>query len=111
MDIQPNKICLLKNVAEISLTVFPTITLTKLQKDNVIDDIRNTIYLKYNARKVNFGEEINYDDLFTNILTANNLIKNISLNQIQYYTYAMYYSNGETYNDNGIEIKLQNKWR
>ena len=111
VDIESEKICLLKNVAEISLTVFPTITLTKIQKENVINDIKNSIYVKYNARKLNFGEEINYDDLFTNILTSNNLIKNISLNQIQYYTYALYHSEGETATISGTTIKLQDKWR
>ena len=47
----------------------------------------------------------------------NNLIKNISLNQIQYYTYALYYSQGEHLIVNehieGAEqdITLQDKWR
>lgn len=94
-DIEPNKMCLIKNVAEIKLTVFPTIKLTTIQKENVINSIRNQIYNLYNARKLNFGEEINYDDLFTDILTSSNLIKNISLNQIMYYTYALYYSDDE----------------
>lgn len=94
-DILKNRICLLKNVAEISMMVFPNVQLTELQKRDVIDSIKNTIYLKYNARKVNFGEEIDYDTLFSNILTSSPLIKNISLNQIQYYTYALYYSEDE----------------
>lgn len=111
LDIEPNKICLLKNIAEVSMIVFPTISLTEIQKKNVINDIRNQIYLKYNARKVDFGEQINYEDLFTNIITSNNLIKNISLNQIQYYTYVMYYSNEESGNIYGQDFILQNKWR
>ena len=116
-DIEANKICLLKNVAEISLTVFPTISLTTLQKENLISDIKNQIYMKYNARQIKFGQEINYDDLFTNLLTSNNLIKNISLNQIQYYTYALYYSQGEhlivnEYKEGAEQnITLQDKWR
>ena len=115
-NIEPNKICLLKNVAEISLTVFPKISLTTLQKKDLVNDIKNQIYLKYNARQLRFGEEIGYDDLFTNILTSSNFIKNISLNQIQYYTYALYYSKGEKYLVNALtdreeEITLQDRWR
>lgn len=112
-DILPNKICLLKNVAEISMTVFPTIALTKIQRDNVVSSIKNTIYVKYNSRQLRFGEEINYDDLFTNLLTSSTLIKNISLNQIQYYTYALYYSQGETFYPDGGElgITLKDQWR
>jgi len=101
----------LKNVAEISLTVFPTIKLTSLQKENVTNSIRDQIYNLYNARMVNFGEEINYDDLFTNILTSNSLIKNISLNQIQYYTYALYYSTDEYDASLNPASPLTHQWR
>lgn len=106
-DIEPNKICLIKNVAEISLMVFPTVKLTELQKEDVVNSIRNQIYDMYNARRVNFGEEVNYDDLFTNILTSSNLIKNISLSQIQYFAYALYYSDDE-YDG---EYKLAPAWK
>lgn len=106
-DIEPNKICLIKNVAEINLMVFPTVRLTDSQKDDVVNSIRNQIYDKYNARMVNFGEEINYDDLFTNIITSSNLIKNISLGQIQYFAYALYYSNDEYDGD----YKLAPAWK
>ena len=117
-DIEKGKICLLKNVAEIRLTIFPTISLTTLQKEDVVNQVKNSIYLKYNARELQFGEEINYDDLFTNILNSSNLIKNISLNQIQYYTYALYYSDGEyltidvdSAGGQGQNIAIQDKWR
>lgn len=113
-DIKPNKICLIKNVAEISMTVFPTVSLTKLQQEDVSNSIKNQIYKLYNARMVNFGEEINYDTLFTNLLTSSNLIKNISLNQIQYFTYALYYSKDEEddyVSDAQNKRKIKDKWR
>lgn len=94
-DIQSNKICLLKNIAEINLMVFPNVKLTELQKQNVIDSIKNQIYKKYNSREREFGQGVDYDTLFTDILTSDALIKNVSLNQVQYYTYAIYYSEGE----------------
>ena len=104
--LEKNKICLLKNMALITCRVIPSSTTTALQKSNIKTTIANALYNKFSCHKLDFGEELDYQEVHDTILLADNRIRNIILNDIEYNTYAIYYS------ENGDDGTLGNgRWK
>lgn len=85
-----NKICLFKNKYPIKCRIVPQYKLTEKQIFDVKTNIKNSLYKHFNAREVNFGEEIDYNELYEVILNADTKIKNVFLDDIEYTTYAVY---------------------
>lgn len=93
--LEKNKICLLKNMAIITCRVIPSSSTTTLQKSNIKSTISNALYNKFSCHKQEFGEGLDYQSVYETILLADNRIRNIILNDIDYNTYAIYYSDDE----------------
>lgn len=57
---------------------------TKAEAGEIEKNVRSALYQAYNARKVNFGEELDYNTLIDIIINADSRIRNIILNNTQY---------------------------
>lgn len=86
-----DKICILKNKYPIIAKIIPQYKLTDLQRSDVEDNIKIALYNALNSRQISFGESINYDKVFDTITGADERIKSISLDTIDYTTYAVYF--------------------
>lgn len=58
--------------------------------NSIISNIKNALYKNFNARKVDFGCEIPFDDILTCIENADSRIKNVSLNEPDLTTKIMF---------------------
>lgn len=94
-SLDENKIALIKNKYTIDCKIIPTTTLSSIQMQEVKNNIKRAIYKNFSARKVDFGEDIVYSDLFKTIQNADPRIKYVVLNAPEYHTYVMYYSKDE----------------
>ena len=101
-SLEKNKICLLKNMAIITCRIIPSSSTTALQKSNIKTTISNALYNKFSCHKQEFGEELDYQSVYETILLADNRIRNIILNDIDYNTYAIYYSNDDNEGTGGL---------
>ena len=93
---EPGKICFLKNKYNVDLQILANQDLTSLQALEVKQNICRAVYNQFNSNKVEFGEEINYDDLLECIKNADSRIKTAILDRLTYDTYAVFYlDNGQ----------------
>ena len=60
--------------------------------------IKQALYNAVNAKEVNFGEEIPFEVVYDAILNADKRIKTVSLDNIDYTTYAVYFD-GKSFNE------------
>lgn len=93
---EPGKICFLKNKYNLDLQILANQDLTSLQALEVKQNICRAVYNQFNSNKVEFGEEISYDDLLECIKNADSRIKTAILDRLTYDTYAVFYlDNGQ----------------
>lgn len=88
----PN-ICLFKNKYTISCRIIPQSNLNDLQKNEVIENIKVSLRNGLNSKKLEFGEEPSYDLINKLIIDADERIKFVNLNNIDYNTFAVYFIN------------------
>ena len=86
-------ICYFKNKCPVSFTVITQSSLTSTQIIEMKTNIVSAIYKMFNANKLEFGEKISYDLLYQTIMNSDTRIKNISLDNLAYRTFAVYYDN------------------
>jgi hypothetical protein len=86
----PNKICMIKNKYPVITKIIPQYKLTVLQQDEVKTNIIKALFNALNSRKVEFGEEIAYDFVYDTIQQADERIKSVVLDYINYTSYAVY---------------------
>ena len=85
----PNSLCFLKNKYRIDVKVTPQYKLTSTQIEEIQNNIRMVLLNNLNSRKIEFGEEIEYDIVYDLIMGSDERIKAISLDDITYETYAV----------------------
>lgn len=85
-----NSICFIKNYYPISGTIIPQYQLTSTQAAEIQSNIKAALYNNFNAKKVEFGEEINYDTVHSIIMNSDERIKSVILDDLNYQTYAVY---------------------
>lgn len=66
------------------------------QAKSICSDVELALYRKYNARNIDFGEAISYDSIIDTIKSANKVIKDVILNDIDYNVVSMNSDNVET---------------
>lgn len=99
VNLQLNKICILKNKYQIGCKIIPTSTLNDDQKTSLIDSIKSTIFNNLNSHEIGFGEQVSFQSLFDLLSKSNPLIRTISLDNINFYTYASYFDSNEKYKE------------
>jgi len=87
--------CYFKNVYPLNMTITPQYSLSTEDKNIMRQNILSALYSALNATQINFGEEISLDLLLQTIQNADSRIKNISLNNVTYFTYAVYWDGNE----------------
>lgn len=94
-------ICFFKNKFPVECTIIPQTTLTTNQMEEVKNNIKLALYDSLNAKKLSFGEDISYNFLYDIIKKSDNRIKNISLSNVTYNTFAVYYDDSSKITYNG----------
>lgn len=84
--------CMFKNKYPVICNIIPQYAISTAQKQEVIKNIKSALYQYLNAQEIEFGDKISSDYLYRVILQADNRIKNIILDNINYTTYAVYYN-------------------
>ena len=98
-----DKLCMIKNKYPIECKIIPQYKLTAVQAANIRANILKALYNNLNSRKIDFGEEITYDEIYNIIINCDERIKSVMLDTIDYTTYAVYFdSETNTYKE--VEI-------
>ena len=88
--------------------IIPTVELTKIQQTEVKSNVLQALRDAYNASKIEFGEEPDYQEIEKTIENADSRIKIAILNDFEYTLYAVYYDSKK--GSEGIKtIKLSTK--
>lgn len=74
----------------ISIKIVPQYSLTELQQKDVTNKILVALSDSLNARKVSFGKETSYDEIYDTILSADNRIKLVIMDDFDYTAYVSY---------------------
>ena len=74
-----DEVVALVNFITLNCKVFTTKKVNKLIQEEIISNIKLALYKTFNARGVDFGEEIPYESIYNTILTADSRIKDIML--------------------------------
>lgn len=91
-----NKVLMIKNKYPILTKIIPQYRLTTLQTQEVIQKVASALHIRLNARKLQFGEPLPYNDIYDTILNADPRIKAISLEEfVEFQTYAQYFDGHE----------------
>lgn len=85
--------CFFKNKYPVVCNIIPQYSISDAQKMEIISNIKIALYKYLNAQEIEFGEKIKSDYLFEIITKADNRIKTVMLDNINYTTYAVYYDN------------------
>ena len=95
IHILSDKICLIKNKYPINCKIIPQYNLTESQVIDVKNNVLKNIYNKFSSKHVDFSKEIDYNELYNVIIKSDNRIQNIILDNLEYETYAVYYSSND----------------
>ncbi|MBQ6627847.1 MAG: hypothetical protein IJH65_03350 [Methanobrevibacter sp.] len=89
-DPETDDIFCFKNYVPLNITIIPYSKVTREEKDEIIRNIYRALTENFNASKVEFGEELNYDEVVDVLLASDTRIKNIRLEDFEYIPVAMY---------------------
>ena len=109
VDIESNRLVMLKNKYPISVKIIPQYTLTELQMSEIRENIKTSLYNYLNANNIEFGQQITFDDVYDIITNSDERIKAIVLDDLTYSTVAVYYDGTNFIEIDFNEIDLNNK--
>ena len=104
--LEEDKILFLKNKFPITCKIIPQYSLTEMQQKDVISKVYDALAKGLNSKEVGFGEEADYDRIYSLITNADERIKAIVLDDIVYETYAVVYRREGQNNPVIIEFKV-----
>ena len=87
--------CYFINTFPINCKIIPQYQLTKLQSEDIRNNVTKAVLNAFNAKHVVFGEETSYEKLYDTILNADKRIKSIYLDELKYTTYRYELSSGQ----------------
>ena len=80
-----------KNVYPVNCRITTQFALTKSEAEEVATNIKQNLFNVFNAKELDFGEAISTDLVYETIENADSRIKKVSLDNIDYEIYAVYY--------------------
>lgn len=95
IDIENNKLIMLKNKYPVSVKIIPQYTLTDLQISEIKENVKSALFKYLNANNIDFGTQVAFDDVYETITTCDERIKAIVLDELTYSTVAVYYNGSE----------------
>lgn len=96
--------CMFKNKYPISCKISTQYALTKAAANELVTNVREALYKALNSAEMTFGEEVSYDFVYKTISEADDRIKNVMLDNIEYTTYAVIYKDKKF-----IEIEISSE--
>ena len=96
-------IFILKNYYKLNAKISTTYRVDNYEIADIKKNINIALYDKFNARKVEFGKDLAYDEILKTIETADSRIKSVSLDEPEVYTKYMLPNNEEFLLSNSIE--------
>lgn len=84
---------LFKNLMLISGQVLTRTKVSTTEASDILKRIREKLYTTYQSRNLTFGSEISYDDIINTIMSSDERIKTVMLNDIDYATNVLYSDN------------------
>lgn len=79
-------IAAIKNYLKLDARISTTTKVNKIEETNILNNIKTAIYSAFNARQLDFGEEIPFDSILNVIQNADTRIKTVSLEEPALYT-------------------------
>ena len=79
----------IKNYLRLNAIITTTSRVSQIEEAAIKEAIKTALYTNFNARKLDFGQEIPFDSILTTIETASTKIKNVSLEEPLLYTCIM----------------------
>ena len=81
-----NEIVCIKNYLKLNARITTTNKVNIIEEKNILTNIYQAIYLAFNSRQLDFGEEIPFDSILECIQNADTRIKNVALEEPVLYT-------------------------
>ena len=88
----PERPVMFKNKYVVDCKIIPQYKVTTLQENEIKESIRKALYSNLNSSEVDFGDGVKYSDIYDIIVNSDERIKAITMENISYTTYAVYYS-------------------
>lgn len=103
-DLENGQVYCFKNYTPLNVDIVPYNKVSKYERNEIINNIRKAISDNFNASKVEFGEELNYDTVKKVIEEADSRINYVRLSDFNYHTKAMLKNSGDHLNAREIEL-------
>ena len=84
------KTCMIRNKYLINATVLPQYRVTTVQAAEIRAKVFQALRDGLNASAVNFGQEVEYEDVYNIVLNADSRIKAVAMDDLKYAPYAVY---------------------
>lgn len=94
-DILVDRYFMFKNKFDINCKIIPYYKLTNTQASEIKLNIVKALYKSLSAKNINFGEKVSYDKVYDIIINSDKRIRAIMLDDINYTTYAVYWTGAE----------------
>lgn len=98
--LESNKVLMFKNKYPVSVKIIPQYTLSEQQALEIENNVRQALYNTFNAKMVEFGDEVTYEDVYNVVSNCDGRIKAIVLDELDYKTYAVVHDPTEINPDN-----------
>ena len=102
-----SEIACIKNYLKLNAKITTTTKVNSIEESSILANIYTALYSEFNARQLDFGEEIPYDTLLSTIERADTRIKNVILDEPELITRIMD-CEGTEYSIKDSEKKLEN---
>ena len=103
-DLKDGQVYCFKNYVPLNVDIVPFNKVTKYERLEIISNIRKAISDNFNASKVEFGEELNYDEVKKVIENADPRINYIRLSDFDYHTKVMLKDSNDQLNAPELEL-------
>ena len=97
--ILPNRLVMFRNKYNVNCKIIPQYRVTSIQEDEIRKKVITTLVDKLNSKQIDFGEEVTFAEVYDIILNADERIKAITLDMLDYKTYAIYFADDGTYKE------------
>ena len=104
IDKLPNRPLFYKNKFKLDLTIIPNMVVTQSQADEIERNVYEALYRNLISRNISFGKELTYEKIYDICNNADNRIKAVALENINYITYAVVYIDSDEYHFTWTDI-------
>ena len=91
IDKLPYRPLLIKNKFDLSLKIIPNNIVSQSQAEEIKTNINETLLKELQSKNISFGEEITYEQIYDICNSADNRVKAVALDSIEYHPFAMIY--------------------